>query len=727
VTFLLWLDSIPPNQRPFVGEKAFLLSQLQQKGYPVLPGFVITSNTFAAFLELIDNCASLLADFPQSSLYLDVDDPRALQLVAQQSAASIEQTSLPTPWLQELEMAVSRLNSPPLVWQLSLGFTLPLGQLFSDTYSNSGAENLEIALKNAWIEFFRAKSLFFWQRQAIPLEKIPLAVLVQPLFNVLTSGYVILSPESIEIQATLGLSLSLVRGENHPDIYRVWRGDGNLMEQSLGSKTKVYQPSSEDTSLSITWLDNPESYCLDSHQVTALVNLTQRLLEDYPTLQSLEWQIVADNPLQIYIRDIQVQPSNTLTPLPLLRGLGVAHGAAIAPIHILHNPEQIPPGRILVASHIDPDWLPWLKTARGLITEVGSATSHGAILAREFGIPGIVQASNATQVLQEGELVSIDGHTGLVYAAAAPAEPAIALSPSPAPPHTYPIATQLFVNLSQRDNLGALAQLPVDGVGLLRSEWLLLELLREQSLRDWLRPSQQEKFIECLVERVNDFTQAFYPRPVFYRSLDGAQGRVITSEKDLLGERGTYQYLLDPTLFDLELQVLKQVQESQLGNIHLILPFVRSVEEFVFCRQRVERVGLSRLPNFKLMIMAEVPSVIFLLSQYVKEGVKGIAIGSNDLLQLLLGTNRENHKLFNSFNSLNPAFLTVLKQLIQEARTLGISCSICGQAPVENPELIDYLVTWGITSISVEPNSVESTYRAIARAEQRLLLEKVHK
>jgi pyruvate,water dikinase len=267
----------------------------------------------------------------------------------------------------------------------------------------------------------------------------------------------------------------------------------------------------------------------------------------------------------------------------------------------------------------------------------------------------------------------------------------------------------------------------VDGVGLLRSEWLLLELLREQSLRDWLRPSQQEKFIECLVERVNDFTQAFYPRPVFYRSLDGSQGKVITSEKSLLGERGTYQYLLDPTLFDLELQVLKQVQESQQGNIHLILPFVRSVEEFIFCRQRVERVGLSHFSNFKLLIMAEVPSVIFLLSQYVKEGLKGIAIGSNDLLQLLLGIDRENNKLFNNFNSLNPAFLIILRQLIKQTQSLGISCSICGQAPVENPELIDYLVTWGITAISVEPNWVDSTYQAIARAEQRLLLEKVRK
>ena len=165
------------------------------------------------------------------------------------------------------------------------------------------------------------------------------------------------------------------------------------------------------------------------------------------------------------------------------------------------------------------------------------------------------------------------------------------------------------------------------------------------------------------------------------------------------------------------------MQQSGYTNIHLLLPFVRTVEEFTFCRRRVEQAGLTNVAQFQLWIMAEVPSILFLLPEFVKAGVQGISIGTNDLTQLLLGVDRDEGELAAAFDERHPVVMQAIAQIIEMARSAQIPCSICGQASVRYPELIDSLVRWGITSISVEPEAVEQTYTAIARAEQRLLLE----
>ena len=279
------------------------------------------------------------------------------------------------------------------------------------------------------------------------------------------------------------------------------------------------------------------------------------------------------------------------------------------------------------------------------------------------------------------------------------------------------IATELMVNLSHPKQIDRMASLPINGVGLLRSEILLGELLASQPKDTWQQEKSKLKFVATARDLVRQFAAAFAPRPIFYRSLDWQTSNRVNS---LLGTRGTYSYLLDPTLFDLELTVLAELAADGYNNINLILPFVRSVAEFNFCLRRVVKCGLTANPAFQLWIMAEVPSVIFLLPEYIRAGVRGIAIGTNDLAQLLLGIDREQISTTNY-----PALENAIEQLIQTAKAHNIPRSICGQAPVQDPKLIDKLIQWGITSISVEPDSIAKTYKAIARAEKRLLLDSV--
>jgi pyruvate,water dikinase len=282
-----------------------------------------------------------------------------------------------------------------------------------------------------------------------------------------------------------------------------------------------------------------------------------------------------------------------------------------------------------------------------------------------------------------------------------------------------------MVNLSQIETLPEILKLPIDGIGLLRSELMMMDLLSIRPLSDWLRPDRQAEFVEKLAARIQTFAAAVAPRPLFYRSYDDKGLTQTDREKtptdgSLLPQRGTYGYQMDSRLFDLELKALKKVKLADFTNLRLVLPFVRSVEEIEFCQHRLQRAGLNAHHPIPLWIMAEVPSVLFQLPQYVKAGIQGIAIGTNDLSQLLLGIDRDS--IFLDFYQAHcpPALLTALKQLIALSHSLGIPCSICGQAPIQYPAIIPLLIDWGVTALSVEPAAVAEIYTAIANTERSL-------
>jgi len=294
-----------------------------------------------------------------------------------------------------------------------------------------------------------------------------------------------------------------------------------------------------------------------------------------------------------------------------------------------------------------------------------------------------------------------------------------------------PNATQLMASLSQAEALPRLGNLPCDGIGLLRAEMAILPLLDQQSPQQWIEQGNADVLCQRIALHILPFAEAVSPRPMYYRTLDVRShdfGSLFSSESnpeayDLLGIHGTWSYQLDPTMFRVELSALRRIQHRGMDNIRLILPFVRTVEEFKFCHQQVVEAGLYDSSNFQLWIMAEVPSVMFLLEDYVKAGVDGIAIGTNDLTQLLLGIDRDHPHMQSVFNQNHPAIQRALRHLVQTARQLKIPCSICGQAPIQHPELIASLVQWGITAICVSPASIPQAYRAIARAERSMLLD----
>lgn len=754
VTNFYWLDRIDASQQKLVGEKAFRLGQLMQQGYQCIPGIVVSAALLREVLETLEESEPLFADAPESWLHLDVDNYQVLQGIAQQLRRELSAVALPREWLDPLLEAAQTWQASTLILRPSLTSPQPIPKLLRSRTCRAEPDAIANALKQVWAELFSARSLFYWQRQGIGLDRLGLAVLVQPLAAAIASGSAETTPECCSIRATWGLGYSLVRGEVWPDLYEVDPRSGTVQACQVGNKPRAYSiDASDPVGVQAYLLDEAQQQqaVLDQQALQQLVALVQKLSAEQASGFQLEWvlaQLWDDFSAQVYLTqcDPALGDSQAITSQPseptdrpqqiVFKGISASPGYAIAPAHVLSGMSQhlqaIPPGSILVTKSLAPDWLPLLKQAAGVIAEQGGMTSHAAILARELGIPAVVGVANATTTIQTRETIALDGNQGEVfrYPDSLPNEASPQQSQPPLQPPTFtppPLATQLWVNLSQPQLAKAVAALPVDGVGLLRSELMMLEWLSAQPLSQWLQPQNQPVFVQHLVQAIAQIADAFAPRPVFYRStdlrLDPLANSQDTSDRlPLLVNRGSYSYQLDSTLFDLELEALAQAQQSGCRNLKLILPFVRSVEEFRFCQRRVQAFNFSNTADFQLWIMAEVPSILFLLPQYIAAGVEGIAIGTNDLSQLLLGFDREHPLPPGLSPARHPALLAALRQLVEQAQTANLPCSVCGQLPASSPELIDDLVRWGVDAISVPPDAIESTYQAIARSEKRLLL-----
>ncbi len=452
---------------------------------------------------------------------------------------------------------------------------------------------------------------------------------------------------------------------------------------------------------------------------------------------------------------------------PIAAALGASSGQVVAPAWVvpdttLQSVAQLPTGYVLVASDITPDWLLDIKRAVALVSERGGMTCHAAILARELGIPAVVGVDDVTQLLSTGDMLLINGDRGTIHRVEpgqhpSPTQPSFPADDQKATPPKAaqrvlqrltkgdrPNATQLMVSLSQPEGLEELDNLPIDGIGLLRSELLLPVVLNRHPLNQWIADGNEQALGDRLFDHLRTFVEAMYPAPVYYRSHDlrahefaalvgdGAPARTNAPARSpssgsesnpLLGLHGTLSYLRNPALFTLELATLHRLRQAGYDNVHLILPFVRTVEEYTACQQHIRQANLLQFPDFQVWIMAEVPSVLFLLPEYVAAGISGIAIGTNDLTQFILAIDRTQPALNDAYNPRHPAVLRAIRQLITTARQLNLPCSICGEAPSQYPDFVKQVVEWGATSISVSPSATRTTYRAIAQAEKELILK----
>ena len=727
-----------------IGMQAAQLSQFSA----AVETAILPVDALQLFLARVEWSLPLLQDFPHLKLHLNLEQPDQLQAIAQAIQASIAQTLIPPTWTQawvndlqgwgDFDKSLSLCLTPSLWLPAECETGTGLTQLITPQVCRLQPDSLADGVKKLWQQLFQAQILYLWEQSGFPFEHLRLAIVLQPLLPMSASGWLRLTPDQLFVQAMPGVYRGALQEAGIPDQFQVNRHTGNVITlrgryayiDGLSKRCKVaivtQQAVEPDHALALTDLD-----------LAALATFANQL----PTVAEeplyLRWCLAEDSGFQIcevasdspfpWFDLIEQAPASEALTLTL--GRPSTPGRAIASALVTqdlqsHTPEAVA-NQIIVVRHCQPSDLPWLQQAAGLISETGGLTSHAAILARELGLPAILGFSGAMATLETGQHLRLDGEQGAVYRVDDPQQQMLSTIIA-VPGDEQPLKTQVWITLSQFQEVELISQLPVDGVGLLRSEWLLLNLLQRHHPQQWIEEGRQAALVKELIRPLQVILKTFAPRPVFYRTFDGSTRELAGLEggsiepieaNPALGVRGVARYQADPRLFDCELEALAELQRHGLKNLRLLLPFVRSVEEFQWCCDRISTAGLFNNPNFELWIMAEVPSVLFLLEEYVKAGVQGIAIGSNDLTQLILGIDRDQPLLDQSLGVSHPAVMAAICQLIQAAKTLGIPCSLCGQIPVEHPQLMAKLVEWGITAISVDRQAVLPVRRAIAMLE----------
>ena len=425
------------------------------------------------------------------------------------------------------------------------------------------------------------------------------------------------------------------------------------------------------------------------------------------------------------------------------RGLGSSPGIGKGKVVILAGPREIDrveKGDVLVTDMTTPDFVPAMKKAVAIVTNSGGMTCHAAIVSREMGIPCIVGTKNATQVLHAGQFVTVDATRGIVYdgdfdlGGNKEEGQAAGIAASPTSLSVPVTGTKIYVNLAEVDLADKVSRLPCDGIGLLRAEFMMGDI--GEHPKKMLKEGRGREFTDKLAEKLRVFATAFYPRPVVYRASDfktneyrnlkGGEEFEPQEANPMMGYRGCSRYIAEPEVFSLELQAIKKVRDEYgMKNLWLMLPFVRRVGEIRAIKEMLKSHGMHHTRDFKLWIMVEVPSTVFLIDQFCDEGIDGVSIGSNDLTQLILGIDRDNATLAEGFDERNEAVLRAIERVVKVCAEKKVTCSLCGQAPSVYPDFAERLVEFGITSMSVNPDAVERTRRVVASAEMKVLLKRL--
>lgn len=753
----LFFKDIDKHDLPMVGGKGANLGEMTQAKFPVPNGFAVTVESYDRFLQensITDQIHAYLKG-------LDVNDNDSLQSVAKDIQKLIIRSDIPEDVEKEVRSAYKKLSGTQksllvAVRSSATAEDLP-GASFAGqqaTFLNiSGDTNLLVAIRECWASLFTARAIFYRVQNKIKHEQVKISVIVQKMVQSEVSGVMFsIDPvsnekENIIIEAVWGLGEMIVQGSVLPDHYVVQKETFDILSKEVSDQDIRMIKKGDKTIEEKVPEKLKDKQKITDEEVVKLAKLADRLQAHYYFPQDIEWAKEDDKLYITQTRPVTTIPGGQaakkevktesgdlakISDVPILTGASASPGIGTGIVKVLKSPKEISKvttGDVLVAEMTSPDYVPAMKKASAIVTNKGGMTSHAAIVSRELGIPCVVGTKNATTKLKEGDVVTVDGSKGNVYkgskvkiAKAEKKEEKI---------YKGKTATHLYVNLAEVDMANKIAKENVDGVGLLRAEFMIANIGMHP--KEAIKQKKQHEFVKKLEKDLTVFCKAFDGRPIVYRatdfktneyrSLPGGKAWEPEEPNPMLGFRGAYRYIAQPEVFNLELTAIKNVRKKY-KNLWLEIPFVRSPQELARVRRLVASEGLFEDSSFKFWLMVEIPINVILIDKFLDVGVDGISFGSNDLTMLMTGTDRDNETVAADFDERSPAVSWAFKRVIKACNKRGVSSSICGQAPSTYEDLVEELVRYGITSISVNPDAINRVRGVIMNAEKKIASKK---
>jgi len=768
------LEDVRKDDISLVGGKCANLGELTAKGVHVPPGFAVTAEAFRRFLEETKIGEIIHKTLGSSN---GSRDPKQYEEASEEIRKILESAPMPEDIAGKVRTAYRELcektgdkNVTVAVRSSATSEDLPdasfAGQ--QDTYLNvRGEDQLVHYVQKCWGSLYTPRAIFYREEKGFPHDKVLISVGVQKMVKSKCSGVAFTldpingDPSKIVIESTWGLGEALVAGIVRPDRFIVDKGTIQLIHKEIVPKMIEHIPNDKTglTMQSDVPAERRNVSSLTDEQVIEIAKVAVDIEDHYHTAQDIEFAIEhGTTGSSLFV--VQTRPETFWSKMKsptgetdshIVHRVAVVHGLPASPgMHAGRAkivPTTLEAGRlmknkdILVTRMTNPDWVPYMKIAGAIVTEDGGTTCHAAIVSREMGIPCIVGARNATKLMQTGQEYTVDAKSGVVYNGLVE-EILKATQPQHEIPTVIPItSTKIYVNISLPELAEKVArETHADGVGLLRAEHMMLSVGKHPRLL--IEEGGGEKMVDAFAEGVRKVATPFAPRPVVYRCLDFKPDEFLglpggekyereaghVGPNPLLGFRGTFRYVKEPDIFRLECRAIKKVREEyKLTNVHVMLPFVRTLEDFRNAKKILEEEGLKRGPDFKLWIMVEVPATVLLIDKFVDEGIDGISFGTNDLTMLILGIDRDDASIQEIYDERNLAVLRAMSHVIRVCSEKGVTTSICGQAPSNYPEVVEFLVREGAVSMSVNPDKVIETKFLVAAIEQKLILEGMRK
>jgi pyruvate,water dikinase len=759
---VLWFEDINSDDTAKVGGKSANLGELRNETeVPVLPGFATTADAYDKFIhetDLRDKIETIIDG-------LDIDDVHSLQRVGKQIRAHIKEADMPeelrNDFIEQYEELEERLgveNPEVAVRSSATAEDLP-GASFAgqqETYLNvSGKQDLIKRIKDCYASLFTNRAISYREDKDFSHFDVKLSAVVQKMgrSDIGAAGVMFtLDPDSgfdnvVTINGSYGLGEYVVLGEVNPDEFTVFKENLGIIEKEVGDKEKKLVRNEdhesgdgeENIEKKVPQSDR-EKFCITDNQVKELAKYALRIEEHYGKPMDIEWvldgqtnelYIVQARPETVQaekdeniIEDYKLQEESEV----LLEGSAIGSKIGSGKAHVLSSPKQIDQfeeGEVLVTDMTDPDWEPIMKKAGAIITNKGGRTSHAAIVSRELGVPAVIGTENATSQLSDGQEVTVDcsSSTGRIW------DGEIEFDVDEHHLDEIPeTETDVQVNIGEPSEVFHVAQLPVEGVGLAREEFIISSHVGEHPLH-LIEEDREDEYVQALRDGLGKIGAAFYPDQVVvrlsdfksdeYAQLEGGEDYEPDEANPMIGFRGASRYYDDvfQKAFELECEALRKcIDELGLDNITVMVPFCRTLDEGRKVRAKMKEYGLDE-GDIEVYVMAEIPSNIIQAEEF-SEIFDGFSVGTNDLTQLTLGVDRNSDKMKEVFDERDPAVKESVSKLIRKAHKKDRHVGICGDAPSTHDGYAEFLVENNIDAISVSPDVALETILKVADAEE---------